>query len=83
MFAHPEAATFLGIHTEDHWFGEASRDAVLGDLEGERAHLAALEAIDPEGLSPDARSILSESIGEVVIAPIHRRRTAASHTSSR
>jgi len=51
----PVLGTYLGIHTEDHWFGDASRDAVLGDIERERAHVAALEAIDPEGLSPEAR----------------------------
>jgi DeoR/GlpR family transcriptional regulator of sugar metabolism len=39
--------------------------------------------ISDGGLSPDARSILSESIGEVVIAPIHRRRPTASPASSR
>jgi uncharacterized protein (DUF885 family) len=52
--AHPALATYLGIHTEDHRLGDASRDAVLGELEAERAHLAAVEAIDPEGLSHEA-----------------------------
>ncbi len=51
----PVAGTYLGIHTEDHRLGDASRDALLGELAGERAHLVAVEAIDPTGLSTDAR----------------------------
>lgn len=51
----PVAGTYLGIHTEDHRLGDASRDALLGELAGERAHLVAVEAIDPIGLSTDAR----------------------------
>ena len=48
---HPDVATFLGIHTEDHRLGNAERDAVLGEIAAERAHLTAVEAIDPAGLS--------------------------------
>ena len=51
----PVAGTYLGIHTEDHRLGDASRDAVLGELAQEKAHLVAIEALDPAGLSPDAR----------------------------
>jgi len=50
----PGVATFLGIHTEDHRLGDGSRDAVQQELADERAHLAAIEALDPAGLSPSA-----------------------------
>jgi uncharacterized protein (DUF885 family) len=52
---HPDFATFVGIHTEDHRLANGERDAVLGEIAAERAHLAAVEAIDPTGLSADAR----------------------------
>ena len=51
----PLVATYLGIHTEDHRLGDGSRDAVLEELAAEKTHLAAIEAIDEAGLSPDAR----------------------------
>jgi uncharacterized protein (DUF885 family) len=51
----PIAATFLGIHTEDHRLGDPSREAALGEIAADRAHLAAVEALDPAGLSPSAR----------------------------
>jgi len=51
----PLLGTYLGIHTEDHRLGDGSRDAVLSDLEAERRHLAAIEALDDEGLSPEVR----------------------------
>jgi uncharacterized protein (DUF885 family) len=51
----PLVGTYLGIHTEDHRLGDGSRDAVLGELAAEKAHLAAVEALDPVGLSADAR----------------------------
>ena len=43
----PIFATYLGIHTEDHRLGDGSRDAVLGEIAAERAHLAAVEAHRP------------------------------------
>src|SRR5262249_32981870 len=52
---HPPFATFAGIHTTDDKLGDGSRDAVLGEMAQERAHLTAVEAIDPAGLSDDAR----------------------------
>ena len=56
LFAdNPVLATGFGIHTEDHRLGDASRDAVLAEIAAERAHLAAVEALDPAGLSPAAR----------------------------
>jgi uncharacterized protein (DUF885 family) len=51
----PLIGTYLGIHTEDHRLGDATRDAVLGDLADDKAHLAAVEALDPASLSETAR----------------------------
>ncbi|MFL5749838.1 MAG: DUF885 domain-containing protein [Chloroflexota bacterium] len=47
----PVVGTYIGIHTEDSRLGDGSRDAVLQELADEKAHLAAVEAIDPAGLS--------------------------------
>jgi uncharacterized protein (DUF885 family) len=47
----PVLGTYVGIHTEDTRLGDASRDALLGELTAEKAHLAAVEAIEPAGLS--------------------------------
>jgi uncharacterized protein (DUF885 family) len=52
---HPDFATFMGIHTEDHRLADGEREAVIGEIAAERAHLAAVEAIDPTGLSAMAR----------------------------
>jgi uncharacterized protein (DUF885 family) len=51
----PLVGTYLGIHTEDHRLGDGTRDAVLAELAAEKTHLAAIDALDDEGLSPDAR----------------------------
>ena len=51
----PLIGTYFGIHTEDHRLGDATRDAVLDGLAKDKAHLAAVEAIEPEALSADAR----------------------------
>jgi len=51
----PIVATYFGVHSEDHRLGDASRDAVLGEIAADKAHLAAVEALDPAGLSPEAR----------------------------
>jgi uncharacterized protein (DUF885 family) len=51
----PVHATFLGIHSEDHRFGDASREAMDGFRDRERRHLAALEALDPAELSDEMR----------------------------
>jgi uncharacterized protein (DUF885 family) len=51
----PVVATYLGIHTEDDRLGDGTRDAVLGELEADKRHLAEVEAIDPAGLSREAR----------------------------
>jgi uncharacterized protein (DUF885 family) len=52
---HPVLASSLGIHTEDDHLGDPSRDAVLDEIEADRAHLAAVDALDPSGLSAAAR----------------------------
>jgi uncharacterized protein (DUF885 family) len=51
----PVVGTFVGIHTEDSRLGDGSRDAVLGELEADKRHLAAVESLDPDGLSESAR----------------------------
>ena len=51
----PLVGTYFGIHTEDHRLGDATRDAVLAELGADKAHLAAIEAIDDAGLSATAR----------------------------
>ena len=51
----PILATFLGVAAEDHRLGDPSRDAILAEIAAERAHLAAVEALDDAGLSPAAR----------------------------
>jgi hypothetical protein len=51
----PVLATSLGIHQDDDLLGDGSREAVLGELEDERDHLVAIEALDPAGLSAEAR----------------------------
>jgi uncharacterized protein (DUF885 family) len=52
---HPPFATFVGIHTDDHRMGDGTIDAVQQEMADERAHLAAVEAIDPAGLSDAAK----------------------------
>ncbi len=52
---HPSFATYAGIHTEDHRLGDGTRDAVEQEIADERNHLAAIEAIDPDELSPLGR----------------------------
>ena len=51
----PVLGTELGLHQHDDELGDAGREAVLGELAAERAHLTAIEAIDEDGLSPSAR----------------------------
>ncbi|OGO56569.1 MAG: hypothetical protein A2Z32_00860 [Chloroflexi bacterium RBG_16_69_14] len=51
----PVLGTALGLHADDDLLGDGSRDAVLAELDADRAHLAGAEAIDPAGLSPEAR----------------------------
>jgi uncharacterized protein (DUF885 family) len=51
----PTWATYLGIHEWDDRLPDPSRDRILGDVEKDREHVATLEALDPAGLSPEAR----------------------------
>jgi uncharacterized protein (DUF885 family) len=51
----PVFGTAIGLHDGDARWGDGSRDALLDDLEADRAHLAAVEAIDDAGLSPEVR----------------------------
>jgi uncharacterized protein (DUF885 family) len=51
----PILGTALGLHDDDDRLGDGGREAVLAELEAERAHLSEIEAIDPAGLSATAR----------------------------
>jgi uncharacterized protein (DUF885 family) len=51
----PTWATYLGIHEWDDRLPDPSRERILGDAAEDRAHVATLEALDPAGLSPEAR----------------------------
>ena len=53
--ANPVLASYFGVHAEDSRLGDPSIDAVEGEIADERAHLAAVEALDPAGLSAAAR----------------------------
>ena len=51
----PTAATYYGIHAWDDRLGNPSREQMLGDIEANRAHLAAISALDDASLSAEAR----------------------------
>jgi len=51
----PVLGTALGLHQDDDLLGDGSQEAVLSELAADREHLAAVEAIDPEALSAEAR----------------------------
>ncbi len=51
----PVLGTALGLHRDDDLLGDGSREQVLAELAGERAHLAEIEALDPAGLSAEVR----------------------------
>jgi len=51
----PVFGTAIGLHEGDDLLGDGSREQVLTELAAERAHLAKVEALDPAGLSVDAR----------------------------
>ena len=53
--ANPVLASYFGVHAEDSRLGDPSIDAVEGEIADERAHLAAVEALDPAGLSAAVR----------------------------
>jgi uncharacterized protein (DUF885 family) len=80
----PIVGTYVGIHSEDHRLGDGSRDAVLGELAAEKAHLVAVEALDDAGLSPTGRlerdlelhNVRREIFDTEVIRTWERRSTA-------
>jgi hypothetical protein len=51
----PVFATAIGLHENDDLLGDGSREQVQAELDAEKAHLAAIEALDPVGLSVEAR----------------------------
>ncbi|NJD26863.1 MAG: DUF885 domain-containing protein [Chloroflexi bacterium] len=53
--ADPAQATYYGIHAWDDRLDDPSRERTLADIERDRRHLAAVEAIDPAELSAAAR----------------------------
>ena len=53
--ADPVGATYLGLHALDDQLPDASRERVLADLDEDRRHLAAVEAISPSALSAAVR----------------------------
>jgi uncharacterized protein (DUF885 family) len=55
IVAHPDAATFLGIHTEDQRLPDGTREAIQDQVAQARAHRAAIEALDQAGLSAEVR----------------------------
>ncbi len=84
---HPPLATYLGIHTYDDRLGDGSRDAVEGELAAEKAHLAAIEALDSDGLSGAVRferelelHNVRRSIFDLEVARLWERRSTAIDT---
>ena len=51
----PILATAIGIHEHDDELGDAGVDALLAELEADKAHLGMVESLDPAELSEDAR----------------------------
>ena len=54
MESEPSYATHLGIHAWDDRLADPSRERVLADIQADRQHLAAVESLDRDGLSPEA-----------------------------
>ena len=55
LLANPTFATYIGTGTEDGRLGDGTREAVLAEIEDEKDHLAAIEALATDGLSATAR----------------------------
>jgi uncharacterized protein (DUF885 family) len=55
MRDNPIAATFFGIHEFDDQLGDGGRETILAELAADREHLAAVETLDPGGLSEPVR----------------------------
>ncbi len=51
----PIFATAIGLHDLDHSLGDGGSTTLLADLAADRDHLAAIEGLDPDGLSAGAR----------------------------
>jgi len=51
----PILATAIGIHEHDDELGDASVDALLAEVEADKAHLTMIESLDPDELSEEAR----------------------------
>ena len=51
----PTYATHLGIHAWDDQLADSTRERYLDEIAADRRHLAAVEAIDADGLSAEAR----------------------------
>ncbi|HET8785713.1 MAG TPA: DUF885 domain-containing protein [Candidatus Limnocylindrales bacterium] len=51
----PVAATYFGIHDYDDQLGDGGRETILAEIVADREHLAAIEALDDDGLSPTVR----------------------------
>ena len=51
----PILATSMGIHEHDDELGDGGVDALLSEVEADKAHLAMIESLDPDELSEGAR----------------------------
>ena len=51
----PILGTAIGLHARDDELGDGGREAVLSELDADRQHLSAVEAIDSAALSATAR----------------------------
>jgi uncharacterized protein (DUF885 family) len=51
----PILATAIGIHEHDDELGDAGVDALLAEVEADKAHLSMVESLDPAELSDEAR----------------------------
>lgn len=85
MTRHPVYASFLGLHEHDAELGDASREALIADIDQTRGFQTALEGIDPGGLSSyyatERELALFVSRRDLFDAEVHRvweRRASAS-----
>jgi uncharacterized protein (DUF885 family) len=51
----PLIGTYLGLHADDDRLGDGTRDKVMDELAAEKRHLTAVEALDEQRLSGEAR----------------------------
>ena len=83
----PVAATYFGIHDYDDQLGDGGRETILAEIAADRAHLAAVEALDPAALSGPVRferdlelHNVRRSIFEADVLRIWERRSLALDT---